>query len=644
MAYIFTDTQIHGYSMILRKTALLFLLFCALASKVPAQEYSKKAIKLVEKADELIQERQFIPAVEMLKKAISTDKSYPLPYFKLTTIYNLYQRKDSAVSYYNRGIEVTPLDKVTDKMWAASAKMNYETANYEAGLEAINQLSEPDSLLKLSLEFAVKSSSEAIDLDKEELPKEINAFSMQYFPVLTVDENKIIYTKRDNNGPASDEDIFISTRINEQWIPSQPISSAINTTFNEGACSISADGRMLIFTACEGRKSFGSCDLYVSYRNGNNWSVPENLGDSINSKYWDSQPALSADGRTLYFSSNRPGGFGKRDLWVSTRTEKGWSSPINLGSTINTSRDETTPFIHVNGKALFFSSNGHYGLGGLDLFVSEKEDDWSTPQNLGVPINSKNDEISLFINANGTHGYYAMENESGTRSSKSRIVKFKIPYDSLLKNKASYVTGRVIDKDTGKPLGASFKMRNLSDFKDVYEVDSDPVSGKYFLVLTEGNQYGVFIQKENYMFEDLSFVAEENSVLNPDTIDILLSPIRPGETVSLHNIYFQIDSYELENKSHLELNELIAFIKSNPKLKFLIEGHTDNTGTELYNLDLSDKRARAVYNYLITYGVDESQISYKGFGSAKPIESNDSEAGRSKNRRINVTIVHINRD
>lgn len=642
MAHIFTDSQIHGYSLIfIKKHIALSIISLLLLAISPSfgQDYSKKAEKLVEKADEYIKNRQFEEATALLKKAISVDETYPQPYFKLTSIYNIYQQKDSAAAYYNRGLAVMPDDKISQKMWLAACRINFNIGNYQTAYNALIHLDNPDSLLKKSVKFAFYSLKNKQDLNQEVLPSEINAFSLQYFPVLTVDESKIIFTKRDNSGPGADEDIYISTKINGDWIPSQPISNAINTPYNEGACSISADGRMLIFTACEGRKSFGSCDLYVSYRNGNSWSSPENMGDSINSRYWDSQPALSADGRTLYFSSNRPGGVGKRDLWVSTKRDSGWTAPKNLGHQINTKGDETTPFIHVNGKTLFFSSDGHYGLGGLDLFVSHKNDSWTSPVNLGMPINTMNDEISLFINASGNYGYYAMENSAGKNSSSTEIVRFKIPYDTLLGKKASYVTGRVLDASTQKPLAASFKMSNLDKDDDVYSISSDPFTGKYFLVLTEGNQYGVFIQKQGYLFEDLAFIAQENSALEPDTVDILLKPIVSGESSVLQNLYFEFDSYKLSDRSRAELNDLVSFIKSHSKITYLVEGHTDNVGQESYNQDLSERRAHQVYDYLISRGIDANILQYKGFGSSRPIFPNDSEENRQKNRRINLTIL-----
>ncbi|MEQ8474560.1 MAG: OmpA family protein [Marinoscillum sp.] len=619
----------------------LFFLFSVLfATSVFGQEVSKKAIKFTEKAEEAIKQRQFDAAKEYLNKAISADANYTAPYFRLSTIYNLYLQFDSAALYYNRALSVMKEGEITQKMWERAAGLNYGVGNYEEAFRAISHVSNPDERLSASIQLSKESVERGIQINQEELPEAINAYELQYFPTLTVDENTIIYTKRNSGAPSSDEDLMISTRINGQWIPAQSISKEINTPFNEGASTISADGRTLIFTACEGRPSFGSCDLYITQREGNKWTKPENIGATVNSRYWESQPSLGADGRVLYFASNRPGGVGKRDLYVTKITAKGWSTPQNLGREINTQYDETTPFAHVNGKTLFFSSEGHPGLGGFDLFVTEKNDtSWLKPRNLGYPINTLHDEISLFINASGTHGYYAKERNLQGKVLSSKIVKFPLPGDTLVKSKSSYVVGRVMDEVSKEPLGASLRMTNLNDSTDTYFIRSDSTSGRYFLVLTEGNQYGVFVKRMNYLFEDMSITASESSALEPDTIDIYLKPIRGGESITLENIYFRTDEYRLDEKSKSELAELAEFIKENPTRSFLIEGHTDNVGTESYNQELSTKRAETVYNYLVDHQVPLNRIQFKGYGSSRPIGSNESEAGKKKNRRITVSVM-----
>ncbi len=617
--------------------AFCFFLITALGYSQP---YNKRAVKLTEKAEEAAKSRDFEEAKTLLKKAIEADPLYPKAYRRLATIYSVYLQPDSAAYYYNLLTEMIPADQIDERLWDRIAGLNFEVGDYHKAQQAISHVSDPNPLLAQSIAFSVKSVQEARPLEIQELPPAINAYQLQYFPVLTVDERTIIYTKRDANNPSSDEDLVVSVRINDEWIPSQSISREINSPFNEGACTISADGSTLIFTSCEGRSSFGSCDLYVTYGQGNKWTKPENLGSGINSRYWDSQPSLSADGRVLYFASNRPGGVGKRDIWSSQLTETGWSEPVNLGKPINTPFDETTPFIHVNNDLLFFSTQGYPGLGGFDLFFSEKTNgQWSLPTNLGYPINTVNDELSLFINASGTYGYYAIEKTESGVTSTTNIVKFKVPFDSLVKKKASYVTGRVQDGITGKPLGARMRMSNLNDTTDTYWVNSDSISGRYFLVLTEGNEYGVFIRKKDYLFEDLKFEAQSSTALRPDTLDILLHPIEAGASLTLENIYFEFNEHLLNPKSRSELNEIVEYLKLNKSLIFEIQGHTDTVGTESYNLALSEKRARTVYNYLLSKGVDESRMFSQGYGGSQPIADNSTENGRDLNRRITFRVI-----
>ena len=601
---------------------------------------SKKAIRLTDKAEEAVKDRKFTDAKTLLKKAIEQDPAYGTPYLRIASIYMVYQQQDSALLYYNQYTRVTPAEKISSRLWTRIAQLNFEFGKYNLAEEAIYHVDHPDSVLFRSILFSKESTANSRELKVEPLPSTINQFKLQYFPVLTIDEQTIIFTKRDANHPGADEDIMVSMIIGEDWIPAQSISNTINTPFNEGACTISADGRTLIFTSCDGRSSFGSCDLYYARRDGNVWSKPVNLGNEVNTKYWESQPALSADGRKLYFSSNRPGGFGRRDLWVSSFKNDQWIKPVNLGKNINTKNDETTPFIHANSDVIFFSSNGHIGLGGFDLYKSEKiSGRWSEPTNLGHPINSYHDELSLFINATGTHAYFAKEKSEGGKMLESLIVRYQLPQNQLIQNTSSYITGRVIDAASQKALSANIKMFNLNDSTDRYETIADPITGRYYLVLVANKEYGVFINKKNYLFEDLTFFAQDNNALQPDTVDIYLTPIDVGQELVLENIYFEFDSHNLNQKSISELKALALYLSENKGIKFRIEGHTDDVGTEAYNIELSTARAKTVYDFLLEKGIDPTRMAYTGKGSEKPIATNQSELGRKKNRRITFIVT-----
>lgn len=638
MAYIFTDSQIPGYPLMTRKLVVLLIWTVLVPNFLFAQDYSKRAIKLTEKAEESIRLRQFEEAKDILRKAIAVDQTYWKAYLRMATIFSVYQEKDSALAYYNRLTDVAP-EKVSVKLWERIAGMNFAGGNYTLAKEAIEHVASPDSLLAGSIKFAEHAVRNAEPIELEVLPEVINAFQLQYFPVLTVDENTLIFTKRNSDQPSADEDIVISSKIGGQWIPPQSISPNINTAFNEGACAISADGRTLIFTACEGRKSYGSCDLYISYKQGNYWSLPENLGPSVNTRYWESQPSLSADGHTLYFVSNRPGGIGKRDIWVAKRIGQEWQQAQNLGKKINTPLDETTPFIHANGSSLIFSSQGHIGLGGFDLLLAQRAaEGWTGPMNLGFPVNTHEDEISMFLNASGTRAYFAKETTTASGVRRSVLVKYPLPYDTLVTNKSKYVTGRVLDAVSKKPLGAALRMTNLLDSVATYTVSSDSVNGRYFLVLTQNQSYGVFVKRKGYLFEDFRFETSSGATLTPDTLNIYLTPLAEGKALILENVYFEVDDYKLDPRSKAELLELVAYLKENPDIRFEIQGHTDNQGNASYNMKLSEQRAQSVYNFLKTNGVSAERMQFKGYGSSLPVADNSTAEGRSKNRRITFLV------
>jgi Tol biopolymer transport system component len=282
---------------------------------------------------------------------------------------------------------------------------------------------------------------------------------------------------------------------NGKWTHPESISKNINTRLNEGTCTISADGRKLIFTSCTGRDGIGSCDLYETKKIGSDWTTPKNLGRNVNSVEWESQPSLSADGRTLYFVSDRRSGLGRRDIWISTTDENGnWTKAVNAGKQINSQFDEISPFIHANNRTLFFASNGLPGFGGYDLFSTDKDSTaWTMPKNIGAPINDNEDQFSLFITADGKKGYYSHEETLESGFSKSKIFEMVIPEESQIEFRSNYVKGIIRDKDDKHPISAKIELINIRRNRVESLVDSDSITGEYLMVLTHGAEYAHYL-------------------------------------------------------------------------------------------------------------------------------------------------------
>ena len=605
---------------------------------------NKKAIKWYKKGQDKARERDFVTAIELFQKAITQDAKFYEAYLRKGSLFNAMGMEDSVYSNFTKYLihSASPSKSVIKLM----SFMAFERGEYEFSETLVNQQVNGDSLILIdremkllaeSLKFAKDQMNEGRKVEITQLPSEINRFKLQYLPAMTIDNSTLIYTKRDRI--ESDEDIVVSYYENDQWTSAESISLNINTRLNEGACTISADGKLMIFTSCDRRDALGSCDLYYSKRTSRGWTRPKNLGRPVNSHYWESQPSLSADGKTLYFSSNRPGGEGGRDLWVTYKKEK-WTKPVNLGSNVNTFRDETTPFIHFNNETLYFSSNGHIGMGGYDLVKSNKLDSvWGKVENLGYPINTNNDEAALLIAGDGKTAYFAQEVQRDYKIIDSKIVKYLLP-DSYKTRPASYIVGKTLDKQTGQALKAQIEVVDLNNAKSLYSSESDSITGDYLMVLPADRELVCYAKKKGYLFYENNFFSTSNSPALPDTINIELRPIAIGESIILENIYFEIDSYELGKKSLAELSSVVQILKDNPGISVEIAGHTDNSGTQAYNQQLSESRAKSVYSYLAKR-VNKERLSFKGYGFNKPIALNESEDGRKKNRRIEFRILNI---
>jgi OmpA-OmpF porin, OOP family len=633
--------------------AILFL--CASVVPIAGQGIvstkNKKAIDAYVLADNYRVQGHYKEAVDLLKSAIDKDKNFFEAYLRLGITYKAMKEYKQAVETLEQGLAVTPEVRWQKVFWGELTETYMKLGDYQKVItysgqylqnETINKARiDQVSLWKKSGEFSLQNINNDVKYQQRELTDTLNRFPLQYFPVVTGDQQEMIFTRRTGLRDENDEDLVVSRKsASGHWQAPESVSPNINSQFNEGTCTVSADGRQIIFTSCQGRRGFGNCDLFESKKTGDEWSVPVNLGPQINSPSWESQPSLSADGSVLYFVSDRRGGVGGWDIYVSRRSDDGkWSKAQNMGKAINTPYHEISPFIHANGRTLFFATTGRPGFGGYDIFRSEKEDSvWTEPVNFGYPINNQEDQFSMFITPDGERGYYSHEETGVSKSSK--IYEFFVPEQYRIRYLSNVVKGFVRDSKTKQPVMGRLELFNLKTNEIVSVTHSDSISGKYLMVLTQGADYALYVNASGYLFKSLNFDYEHENNLKPVIIDVELDKAVKGASIVLNNIFFEVDKYDLVSKSKTELDKLIRFMSENPNIRVEISGHTDDTGTVSHNQTLSLKRAQAVVEYLTQHSIPANRLTQVGYGSSRPLKPNDSDENRQVNRRIEFRILN----
>ena len=572
-----------------------------------------------------------------------------LGFEKVVLLDSTYQKK----VLYVLGIAETKLDKHEEGIAHFKQFLNSGSKNETLIRKAKKHIA--------TSEFSLLAKRSPVPYEPINLGDKINTTNAEYLPSLTADESLLIYTQR----VRGQEDFYMSEKIDGAWQVGVPLDD-INTELNEGAQSISADGKFLVFTACDRRDGYGSCDLYFSEVKNGKWTKPANMGNTINTRSWESQPSISADGKALYFSSNRKGGIGKNDIMVSYCDETGkWGTPQSLGEIINTSGHDQSPFIHHDGQTLYFMSDGHPGMGGHDLFFSRREKDgsWGKPQNLGYPINTIADESTLVISLDGQTAFFATDRnkaesysgDEATRKIDMDLYSFQL-YNDARPQPVTYVKANVRDAETGKKLPeAKIEFIDLSTNK-VHAFSKTDLDGEFLVCLPLGKDYALSVSKKLYVFHSENFaLAETKSKDEPYILKIDLqpiptpiisegpisstSPIEAGKPIVLKNVFFETGSAELKDASLTELNRLKSLLTENPSLRIRINGHTDNVGSDENNMVLSNDRAKAVYDYLAKNNIASDRLSYKGFGETLPIASNDVPEGRQQNRRTEFVVI-----
>jgi outer membrane protein OmpA-like peptidoglycan-associated protein len=497
----------------------------------------------------------------------------------------------------------------------------------------------------------IVAEKDSIRIEIERLGDVINSEYDDYAPVITADGGVMYFTSRRpftekevKRNRESNEHIFeaIFDEKDSVWLEAEPLKEPVNLLKRHNSnIAISNDGQRLLKYQDDG---YGNGDIYETYLSGTSWSEPVSLGKEINSDEHESSASISPDGRTIYFVSNRKeGSQGGRDIWMSrVRTDGKWGKAENLGPTINTNRNEEAVFIHPDGKTLYFSSEGHDGIGGYDIFKSTFENGkWSTPENLDAPINSKKDDLFFVLAANGKKGYYATSRMDGVKDIYE--IRF-IPISKENKDAGPDLTvfkGVISDSETGVPLGATIEVTDNEKNEIIATYSSNSETGKYLISLPSGKNYGINVNTEGYLFSSHSFDLTDSTSSGYTEVkkDIALDKIKVGSKVVLKNIFFDFNKATLRSESIAELNRLVRILDDNATMTIEIGGHTDDKGSDAYNENLSKNRAESVVNYLIKQGVDKSRLTFKGYGESTPIATNETEEGRQENRRVEFEVI-----
>lgn len=625
----------------------VFIFIFLLSFQLIAQEThtSRKAGKIYREAKSLIAVKDLQTAKSLLQKALSIDHQFVEAWILLGDVNIGLEDKEAAIQAYRKSIPIAP--RFSFPMYYRLAVAEHSMGYYSDALKHIRKylsskkISEPYRkkalALKSSCEFSISAVKNPVSFNPENLGPNVNSDADEYLPALSADGSTLIFTRSSNQEGSRNEDFYLSYHDTDKWTFAESIGEPINTAQNEGAQCITADGKTLYFTACSRSDSYGRCDLYTSEFVDGYWSQPVNLGSNVNTENWESQPAISSDGRQLFFVSNRPGGIGKKDIWVTYKNNKGnWTKAKNLGKDINTSKDDVSPFLHWDNQTLYFSSKGYVGMGGFDVFLSRLNElgEWGTVKNIGYPINSPSDENSLIVAKDGRTAYFASAYFKQGRTDLD-LYTFDLPQESRAREVA-YVQGTIIDSKTKKPLVAEIDLVDLKSGSSYKSSQSD-LDGDFMLCLPSDSEYALTLSKKNYLFysENIQMHREGSILLK----NFKLQPLEVGEQVRLNNIFFELNSYELKDESVTELNKIIKFMETNPFLVIEIGGHTDNSGSESYNLDLSEQRAQSVKNALVQRGLPSRRIQTKGYGMYVPLNDNSSEEEKAINRRTELKII-----
>lgn len=642
----------------------LFLMTSSAQSRYTTQ--NKKAINYFEEGLQSANAKNYDLAKQNFEKAIAADNNFIEAHLAYGYLLGDLKKTPEAIKEIKIALGINPTLIPTAFFTLARFEMEiekYEDAKKHLEMFVATSPKDPDMLNNArqyltNCDFAINAMKHPVKFNPVNAGPGLNSKYDEYFPCMTADEQLFLFTRKlptQSNPYGYQEDFYISNKANGKWETAHSIGPKINTDHNEGAPSLSADGKYLFFVVSDegtdsqgrpdyglGRKGYGSCDIFISVREGDDWSKPWNVGPGVNTVNWETQPSFSSDGKTLYFIRGiiRQHAIQNADIYMSQIDEGGkFSKAVKLSDKINTPGNEESVFIHPGNQTLYFSSDGHPGMGGMDIFMSRRQPngEWGEVINLGYPINTVNDENSLLVARDGRIAYFASDRPGGYGG--LDIYSFEL--DSTIRPGVTiYVKGKVYDAVTKQPLDASVEVVDLESGNTVVNWTSNKNTGEFFICLPVNKNYAFNTSKPGYLFRSENFALNQKKDYEPFALSIPLSPITKDSTVILRNVFFETAKYNLKGESKIELDKLVDFLNNNPTLKKIeLSGHTDNVGDKKLNQILSENRAKAVYEYLLQHKISKERLTYKGYGDSKPVVPNDSDEHRQMNRRTEFKIL-----
>ena len=613
---------------------------------------SKKAITLYDEALKDYKSGKSADAKAKLDLALEAEPSFAKAYILLGEMaYKM--NPNTAATYYEKSIEIC--SNADFMVLYKLAKIYYLNREYvksktkfiaflESNSNKPNLIHEADSFIQVAT-FYDNILNHPVPFNP--LPLEgVNTSADEYLPVISPDNDILLFTRKfmkqsDKysafSGGKMVEEFSISKKENGVFNEGKGLSSPFNGGMNEGGASLSLDNKTMYLTICNVKGGYGSCDIWSTTNKEGKWLMMQNLGSGVNDSTWQSQTSVSGNGRTVYFSSDREGGFGGKDIYKVEKDSMGyWSEPINLGPKINTSGDEKSPFIHTDDKTFYFSSNGQLTLGGFDIYYSRKDstNQWQKPENIGSPINSDRDDLGFFVSTDGKNGYFASNKMKGIGG--WDIYTFPL-YEGARPQKVLFLKGKVQDDKGQAVRDAKIELKDLKT-NEIINVDVDS-SGEYVFARAMDNDQMMLVKKDGYFYNSTTIKANDTKYEGVAKVNFGLQELKQGGSYKIKNLFFNNNSSEITADAALELLNLVVFMNENADVNIEVSGHTDNVGNDAANLSLSTNRSKAVHEFLIAHDIAGNRVRYRGYGETKPVATNESEDGRAMNRRTEVTVL-----